>query len=63
MSLVSPGGIGETVAAAVSMDPDISVHQLAVRGIPWGGKPSEPLDVFGVDARHIVGAVKRMLLN
>ncbi|XP_077625742.1 transketolase-like protein 1 [Crocuta crocuta] len=57
------GGIGETVAAAVSMDPDISVHQLAVRGIPRGGKPSELLDVFGVDARHIVGAVKRMLLN
>ncbi|XP_029786040.1 transketolase-like protein 1 isoform X1 [Suricata suricatta] len=57
------GGIGEAVAAAVSMDPDISVHQLAVRGIPRSGMSSELLDLFGVSARHIIMAVKCMLMN
>ncbi|XP_035143985.2 transketolase-like protein 1 isoform X1 [Callithrix jacchus] len=38
------GGIGEAVYTAVSMDPDIKVHSLAVSGVPQSGKPKELLD-------------------
>ncbi|KAF6097669.1 transketolase like 2 [Phyllostomus discolor] len=57
------GGIGEAVCAAVSGEPDIFVHQLAVSGIPRSGKPRELLDVFGISARHIIAAVKYTLTN
>ncbi|KAM4798962.1 transketolase-like protein 1 isoform X1 [Urocitellus parryii] len=57
------GGIGEAVSAAVSMEPDILVHQLAVMGVPRSGRPSELLDTFGISARHIIVAVKCMLMN
>uniref|UniRef100_A0A452V4U5 transketolase n=1 Tax=Ursus maritimus TaxID=29073 RepID=A0A452V4U5_URSMA len=58
------GGIGEAVCAAVSMEPDILVHQLAVPGVPRSGKPSELLDMYGVSARHIiVVSVKCILMN
>uniref|UniRef100_A0A8D1C4J5 transketolase n=1 Tax=Sus scrofa TaxID=9823 RepID=A0A8D1C4J5_PIG len=57
------GGIGEAICAAVSMEPDILVHQLAVPGVPRSGKPSELLDVFGISARHIIVAVKCVLMN
>ncbi|XP_022347056.1 transketolase-like protein 1 isoform X2 [Enhydra lutris kenyoni] len=57
------GGIGEAVCAAVSMEPDILVHQLAVPAVPRSGKPSELLDMYGVSARHIIVAVKCMLMN
>nr|XP_004672161.1 transketolase-like protein 1 isoform X2 [Jaculus jaculus] len=57
------GGIGEAVCAAVSMDPDIVVHQLAVMGVPRSERSSEALDVSGISARHIIVAVKCMLLN
>lgn len=45
------------------MEPDILVHQLAVSGVPRSGQPSELLDVFGISARHIVVAVKCILMN
>nr|KAF6283440.1 transketolase like 1 [Pipistrellus kuhlii] len=57
------GGIGEVVCAAVSMEPDILVHGLAVQGVPRCGKPSELLDMCGISARHIIMAVKCMLTN
>ncbi|XP_006739414.1 transketolase-like protein 1 [Leptonychotes weddellii] len=57
------GGIGEAVSAAVSMEPDILVHQLAVPGVPQSGKPSELLDMYGVSARHIIVAVKCILMS
>nr|ACB21218.1 transketolase-like 1 (predicted) [Plecturocebus moloch] len=57
------GGIGEVVYAAFSMDPGIKVHSLAVLGVPRSGKPKELLDMYGISARHIVVAVKCMLLN
>uniref|UniRef100_A0A8C7C344 transketolase n=1 Tax=Neovison vison TaxID=452646 RepID=A0A8C7C344_NEOVI len=57
------GGIGEAVCAAVSMEPDLLVHQLAVPAVPRSGKPSELLDMYGVSARHIIVAVKCMLMN
>ncbi|KAL4693382.1 hypothetical protein H8957_002700 [Semnopithecus entellus] len=57
------GGIGEAVCAAVSMDPDIQVHSLAVSGVPQSGKSEELLDTYGISARHIIVAVKCMMLN
>ncbi|XP_004478778.2 transketolase-like protein 2 [Dasypus novemcinctus] len=57
------GGMGEAVCAAVSREPGIFVHQLAVSGVPRSGKPSELLDMFGISARHIILAVKCALMN
>uniref|UniRef100_A0A2K6ERV1 transketolase n=1 Tax=Propithecus coquereli TaxID=379532 RepID=A0A2K6ERV1_PROCO len=57
------GGIGEAVCAAVSREPDILVHQLAVSGVPRSGKPSELPDMFGISARHIIATVKYTLMN
>ncbi|XP_054434097.1 transketolase-like protein 1 isoform X2 [Pteronotus mesoamericanus] len=57
------GGIGEAVCAAVSMEPDILVHQLAVEGVPRSGNTSELLDMFGISAEHIVVAVKCILTS
>jgi transketolase len=54
------GGIGDAVAAAVS-EAGIRVHPLAVREIPHSGKPDELLDRYGISARHIVEAVKRVV--
>jgi transketolase len=51
------GGIGDAVAAAVA-DAGLTVHRLAVRGIPRSGKPEELLDRFGISAPHIVEAVR-----
>ncbi|XP_027701575.1 transketolase-like protein 1 isoform X2 [Vombatus ursinus] len=57
------GGIGEAVCAAVSGMPGISVHQLAVSGVPRSGKPAELLDMFGISARYIVNAVKSIVAS
>ncbi|XP_006872584.1 PREDICTED: transketolase-like protein 2 [Chrysochloris asiatica] len=57
------GGIGEAVCAAVSEEPDILVHQLAVPRVPRSGRPSELLDMFGISAKHIIAAVKHTLMN
>ncbi|KAM6149292.1 LOW QUALITY PROTEIN: transketolase-like protein 2 [Erethizon dorsatum] len=57
------GGIGEAVCAAVSREPDISVHQLAVMEVPRSGKPGELLDMFRISAKHIIAAVKYTLMN
>lgn len=57
------GGIGEAVCAAVSREPDILVHQLAVTEVPRSGKPCELLDMFGISAKHIIEAVKYTLMN
>ncbi|CAH6787004.1 Tktl2 [Phodopus roborovskii] len=57
------GGIGEAVCAAISREPDIVVHQLAVTQVPRSGKPDELLDMFGISARHIIAAVKDTLMK
>ncbi|XP_042309922.1 transketolase-like protein 1 [Sceloporus undulatus] len=57
------GGIGDAVASAVSEEPGILVHSLAVSGVPRSGKPSELLDLFGISAKHIVAAVKSTFAN
>jgi transketolase len=56
------GGIGDAVAEAVS-ETSIRVHRIAVREIPRSGKPEELLDRYGVSARHIVSAVKRLVVS
>ena len=53
------GGIGDAVAEAVGAA-GIRVERLAVREIPRSGKPEELLDRFGISAKHIVEAVKRL---
>jgi transketolase len=53
------GGIGDAVAEAVAAD-GYTVHRLAVREIPRSGKPDELLDRYGISARHIVDAVRKV---
>ncbi|KAM6143160.1 transketolase-like protein 1 [Erethizon dorsatum] len=59
------GGLGEAVCTAVSEEPNIVVHQLAalVMGVPRSGRPGEMLSMFGVSARHIVAALRSMLMQ
>ncbi|KAF4026588.1 TKTL1 [Cervus elaphus hippelaphus] len=57
------GGIGEAVCAAVSMEADIVVYQLAVSGVPRSGKPSDLLDMFGISSKHIILAVEHILMQ
>ena len=54
------GGLGDAVLSAVGSE-GIRVHKLAVREIPHSGKPDELLDRFGISARAIVEAVKKIL--
>jgi transketolase len=53
------GGLGDAVAEVVAPD-RISVHRLAVPEIPRSGKPEELIDRFGISARAIVAAVRRV---
>uniref|UniRef100_G3SVN1 transketolase n=1 Tax=Loxodonta africana TaxID=9785 RepID=G3SVN1_LOXAF len=57
------GGVGEAVCAAVAMEPDILVHQLAVSGVPQNGQPSDLLDMFGISARHIIETVRGIVMS
>jgi transketolase len=53
------GGIGDAVASAIAAD-GFTVERLAVSEIPRSGTPDELLDRFGISARHIVAAVRRV---
>ncbi len=53
------GGLGDAVLSAVGPE-GIKVHKLAVRTIPHSGKPDELVDHFGIGARSIVEAAKRI---
>jgi transketolase len=53
------GGIGDAVASAIASD-GFTVERLAVREIPRSGTPDELLDRFGISARHIIAAVRRV---
>ncbi|XP_051025911.1 transketolase-like protein 2 [Acomys russatus] len=57
------GGIGEAVCAAVSREPDVIVRQLAVKGVPRSGQPGELLEMCGISARHIIAAVKEVIMK
>ena len=54
------GGIGDAVAEAVA-DAGFSVHRLAVREIARSGKPEELLEKYGISAKHIVEAVRKVV--
>src|SRR5262249_29882924 len=56
------GGLGDAVldAFAAADAPLPRVTKLAVTEMPGSGKPEELLDAAGINARHIVDAVKRM---
>ena len=55
---LSPGGIGETVAAAVAEETGITVRMLAVPRIPRSGPGDALLDLYGISAKSIVKSVK-----
>lgn len=54
------GGLGDAVAQAVSPE-GIAVHRLAVREIPRSGRPDELLNRYGISARAIADAVRRLI--
>jgi transketolase len=53
------GGLGDAVLNAVGNQ--AKVVKLAVREIPRSGPPEALLDKYGINSRHIVDAVKRLL--
>jgi transketolase len=52
------GGLGEAVAAALAGE--ALIRHLCVRELPRSGPASELLDKYGIDAAHIVAAVKAL---
>ena len=54
------GGLGDAVSEAVA-SAGFAVRRLAVREIPRSGQPEELLDRYGISAKHIVEAVKKLL--
>jgi len=57
------GGLGDAVLGALA-DAGLDhprVVKLAVEGMPGSGKPAELLNAAGIDAEHIVQAVKNLL--
>lgn len=54
------GGLGDAVLDAVATK-GISVHKLAVNGIPKSGKPEELLDLYGISANPIIQKVKEII--
>jgi len=57
------GGIGDAVLEAFAGfgEKSPTVVKLAVTKLPGSGKPAELMNVCGIDAEHIVEAVKRVL--
>jgi transketolase len=55
------GGIGDAVLEAFAGAPAPTIVKLAVDIMPGSGKPAELLAAAGIDADHIVAAVKKML--
>jgi transketolase len=54
------GGLGDAVSEAV-WDQGFRVKRLAVREIPRSGQPDELLDRYGISARAIESAVRRLI--
>lgn len=54
------GGLGDAVSEALALD-GVGVVRLAVREIPRSGKGEELMERFGISARHIVDAVRRVI--
>jgi transketolase len=53
------GGLGDAVSEAVAAE-GYAVHRLAVTETPRSGKPEELIDRYGISARAIVAAVRRV---
>ena len=58
---IFPGGIGDAVCAAVSAESSITVHKLAVNGLPRSGPSAALLDMFGISSKHIVALAKKII--
>jgi transketolase len=56
------GGIGEAVLSALAQAgvAPAKLQLIAVREMPYSGQPDELLDAFGISARHIAEAVRRI---
>jgi transketolase len=56
------GGIGEAVLSALAQAgvAPAKLQLIAVREMPHSGQPDELLDAFGISARHIAEAVRRI---
>jgi transketolase len=52
------GGIGEAVLSALAEESGTTVKMIAIDRVPFSGKPEELLSVFGIDAEHILKAIK-----
>ncbi|MBA2376569.1 MAG: transketolase [Rubrobacter sp.] len=55
------GGLGEAVLAAIAGNGNLRFEHLAVDEMPGSGKSEELLDFAGIDAKHIVEAVRKMV--
>ncbi|XP_066996501.1 transketolase-like protein 2 isoform X2 [Anabrus simplex] len=55
------GGLGEAVMSAVSKEPGIVVHQLAVREVPRSGPSAALLEKYGISAKCIGESVLSVL--
>ncbi len=56
------GGMGEAVLSALAQvgGAPAKSQLIAVRDMPHSGQPDELLDAFGISARHIAEAVRRI---
>lgn len=55
------GGLGEAVLSAVAEQRNIVTKHLFVPKLPRSGPPNVLLDMFGINARHIVEATNNIL--
>jgi transketolase len=55
----APGGLGDAVSEAVA-SAGLVVHRLAVRELPRSGQAAELLDHYGISAKHIIDAVRKL---
>lgn len=55
------GGLGEAVLSATAQQRNIVVKHLYVKNVPRSGPPNVLLDLFGINARHVVVAAQEAL--
>ncbi len=55
----SQGGLGSAVALALAGA--ARIEHLCVKELPRSGKPEELMDRYGISARHIVAAIKKII--
>lgn len=55
------GGVGEAVLSALSLQRDVVVQHVCVRGVPRSGPPAVLLDTFGISAPHVRDAALKVL--